>query len=127
MIRTFWNWRRLAVCGTCALIFSILFAFPSRERADEPYARSRDYDLQNIRTHLWFDLDQRAIRGEATESISTLHDNVSQLKFDSVDLTIENVSVDGKPAKFSTMSQRFDCFARPRRAGGGTTRSFDPL
>ena len=102
MIRTFGSWPRLAACGACGLIFLILFVVPSRERADEPYARSRDYDLQNVRTHLWFDLDQRTIRGEATEDISTLRDNVSQLQFDSVDLKIENVSVDGKPAKYST-------------------------
>jgi aminopeptidase N len=92
----------LAVCGACALVFLALFPLPPRERADEPYAPTRDYDLQNIRTHLWFDLDQRTIRGEATESISTLHDNVSQLRFDSVDLKIDSVSVDGKTANYST-------------------------
>ena len=78
-----------------------LWRFHHLGRADEPYARSRDYDLQNIRTHLWFDIEQRQVRGEVTESIAALRDNVSELKFDSVDLTIESVSVDGHAAKFS--------------------------
>jgi aminopeptidase N len=73
-------------------------------RADEPYARSRDYDLQDIRTHLWFDLDQRQVRGEVTEKIATLRENVSELKLDSVGLDIDSVIVDGKSAKFSVTS-----------------------
>jgi aminopeptidase N len=84
----------------CVLLLAAL-AIPSVGRADEPYARSRDYDLQNIRTHLWFDIEQRQVRGEVTESIAALRDNVSELKFDSVGLTIEGVTVDGRTAKFS--------------------------
>src|SRR5271170_7849896 len=71
-------------------------------RADEPYARSKDYDLQSVRTHLWFDLDQRKIRGEVSESVSAIRDDVSDLKLDSVGLTIQSVTVDGKAAKFSS-------------------------
>jgi aminopeptidase N len=74
--------------------------------ADEPYARSKDYDLQNIRTHLWFDLAQRSIRGEADESIAASRDDVAQIKLDSVGLTIQAVTVDGKPAKFSTTADQ---------------------
>jgi aminopeptidase N len=70
--------------------------------ADDPFARSRDYDLQNVRAHLWFDLNQHKIRGEVNESVSALHDDVSQFKFDSVDLKIQSVAVDGKAAKFLT-------------------------
>jgi aminopeptidase N len=84
------------------LLLSAVLLFQARGRADEPYARSRDYDLQNVRTHLWFTIDQRKIRGEVSESISALRDDVSELKFDSVDLKIESVSVDGKAARFST-------------------------
>ena len=36
-----------------------------------------------------------------TESIAAFRDNVSELKFDSVGLTIESVTVDGRTAKFS--------------------------
>ncbi len=84
-----------------ALLLAAALAIPSAGRADEPYARSRDYDLQDIRTHLWFDIDQRQVRGEVTESVAALRDNVSELQFDSVGLTIESVMLDGRTAKFS--------------------------
>jgi aminopeptidase N len=94
-------WRRLAavVCTAGLLLLAIIFAQTCR--ADEPYARSRNYALQDIRTHLWFDLDRRAVHGEVTESIAALRDDVSQLALDSVDLKIESVQVDGRAAKFS--------------------------
>ena len=41
-------------------------------------------------------------KGEVTESIAALRDRVTDLKFDSVGLTISTVTVDGKPARFST-------------------------
>jgi aminopeptidase N len=93
--------RRLAAFA-CAASLVLLATFCAQAcRADEPYARSRDYALQDIRTHLWFDLAHRAVHGEVTESISALRDDVSQLALDSVDLKIDSVEVDGKAAKFS--------------------------
>lgn len=86
------------------ILLLIAAPFCSLAQADEPYAPSRDYDLQHLRTHLWFDVDRRGIRGEVTESIAVLRDGVTSLKFDSVALTILAVTVDGKPAKFSTTS-----------------------
>jgi aminopeptidase N len=71
-------------------------------RSDEPYAPSRDYDLRRLRTHLWFDVDRRQVKGEVNEGVTLLRDGVAALKFDSVGLTIAAVTVDGKPAKFST-------------------------
>src|SRR5271155_4724630 len=85
----------------CTALAVAFLAISSPARADDPYARSRNYDLQNIRTHLWFDIEQRQVRGEVTENIMALRDNVSALKFDSVGLTIESVSVDGRTARFS--------------------------
>jgi aminopeptidase N len=85
----------------CAVLVSTTFAIVLRARADEPYARSRDYDLQDVRTHLWFDLDQRQVRGEVLEGVAALRDNITELQFDSVELTIESVTVDGRAAKFS--------------------------
>jgi aminopeptidase N len=84
----------------CAVLLVAALAIPSAGRADEPYARSRDYDLQGIRTHLWFDIEQRQVRGEVTESVAALRDNASELRFDSVGLTIDGVTVDGRTAKF---------------------------
>jgi len=96
ILRSCWcaiAWLILVVSGAAAVAAS--------SQADEPYAPSRDYDLQDIRTHLWFDLAQREVRGEVKESVAALHDGVSDLQLDSVDLKIENVTVDGKEAKFS--------------------------
>jgi aminopeptidase N len=86
----------------CAVALSMALLISAPGRADEPYARSRDYDLQNVKTHLWFDTSQREVRGEVTHSIAMLRDDLSQVKFDSVDLKIEAVTLDGKEAKFST-------------------------
>ena len=92
--------RRTVVAG--AALIAATLGISAGALGDEPYARSRDYDLQDLRTHLWFDLEQRGIRGEVTEQIAALRDNLSELKFDSVDLEIERVTVDGKPAQFMT-------------------------
>jgi aminopeptidase N len=81
-------------------------AVPFAARADEPYARSRDYALQDIRTHLWFNVEHRQMRGEVSERIVALRDKVSDLRFDSVDLKIDSVTVDGKAAKFSTAQKQ---------------------
>ena len=95
---------RPATVALGSLLLATLALFPpAAATGDSPYAPSRDYGLQNVRTHLWFDLNQRKIRGEVSQSISTLREDVtSELRFDSVDLTIEGVTAwDGNPAKFS--------------------------
>ena len=90
------------VVACCAFVLSAAFVFSAIVRADEPYARSKDYDLQNVKTHLWFDIEQKKVRGEVIETISMLRDGTENIKFDSVELTIHNVTLDGKDAKFST-------------------------
>ncbi len=92
------NW--MFALGSVMLLAGLLM--PSVGRADEPYARSRDYDLQNVRTHLWLTAEQKTIRGEVNHSISILREGVAQVRFDSVDLKIQEVTIDGKPAKFVT-------------------------
>lgn len=71
-------------------------------RADEPYARSRDYDLQHVQTSLKFNLGERGIVGETTQTLTILRDGTAQLAFDSVGLQIASVTVNGKTAKFTT-------------------------
>ncbi len=99
---------RLAGCGQCrwvlpALVICIAALGSALAlRADDPFPRTRDYDLQNVRVHLRFDVDNRKVIGEVTHSISILRPNVSELKFDSVALTIESVSLNGKAAKYET-------------------------
>ncbi len=99
--------KSLAKFGCISFLAAVILS-PAFGQGDDPYARSRDYDLQNVRTHLWFDLDEHGIRGETTQSIALLHDNVAQIKFDSVDLKIESVTLDGKPAKFNVTPVALD-------------------
>ena len=70
-----WPLVNFAFVLSAALILSVI------ARADEPYARSKDYDLQNVKTHLWFDLEQKKVRGEVNESISMVRDSIETIKF----------------------------------------------
>jgi aminopeptidase N len=90
-----------------ALLGALLVPVASRA-GDNPYAPSRDYDLQNVRTHLWFELDRHGVRGQTTQAVSLLRDNVSILKFDSVDLQISSVMLDGKTAQFKVAPNELD-------------------
>ena len=102
MVAEFKNRSFISLVKFCAMLLALALLIPVIGRADEPYAPSRDYDLQNVRTHLWFDVEHKSFRGEVTHSVAVLHDDVAQLKFNSVDLKIGGVTVDGKDAKFST-------------------------
>ena len=84
-----------------SLIFAvILVAVPAR--ADEPYARSRDYDLQHSKIALKFDVEQKKVLGDVTHTVTVLKDDTSKLAFDSVGLTIQSVTVNKVAAKFET-------------------------
>src|SRR6195256_5484041 len=70
--------------------------------ADEPYARSRDYDLQHSKIALRFDVEQKQVLGDVTHSLAILRDGTAKIVFDSVGLTIQSVTVNKSPAKFET-------------------------
>src|ERR1700744_1592387 len=74
--------------------------------ADEPYARSRDYDLQHSKIVLRFDTAQKQVIGDVTHSLSILRDNTAKISFDSVALNIHSVTVNRAPAKFETTETR---------------------
>src|SRR5579864_8442013 len=84
----------------------VAFATALQLRADEPYARTRDYDLQHSRIALRFDLEQKKVLGDVTHTISILHDGTSKVSFDSVGLTIESVNVNKSAAKFETTADK---------------------
>ena len=75
-------------------------------RADEPYARNRDYDLQHSRIALRFDLEQKKVIGDVTHTLAVLRDGTSKLAFDSVGLTIQSVTVNKAPAKFESTASK---------------------
>jgi aminopeptidase N len=87
---------------TLFLLLVLAAAIAPQVRADEPFARSRDYDLQNARIELRFDLDQRQVIGQVTHTLTTLKDGLRELDFDSVGLKILSARLDGQEAHFST-------------------------
>jgi aminopeptidase N len=78
---------------------ALLLAVPLR--ADEPYARSRDYDLQHSKIVLRFDVGQKKVIGDVTHSLSILK-NTGKIAFDSVGLDIKSVTLDKASAKFES-------------------------
>jgi len=86
-------------------LLAIFIAAPQL-RADEPYARSRDYDLQHSKISLRFDIDQKKVLGEVTHSLSILRDGSSKIAFDSVGLNIQDVTLNKAPAKFEISADK---------------------
>jgi aminopeptidase N len=91
----------VAIAGLLAVLFITLHL-----RADEPYARSRDYDLQHSRIALRFDLDQKKVIGDVTHTLTILRDSTPKIIFDSAGLTIQSVTVNKSPAKFDTKDDK---------------------
>jgi aminopeptidase N len=86
--------------------------------ADRPYAPSRDYDLQNVRVSLRFDLDQRKVIGEVIHTLAALRDGVTHLDFDSAGLQILSARVNGRNATFETREEKLLVnLARPAKSG----------
>jgi len=107
----------IRVAAVASLMFVGLFA-ATAGRADDPFARSKDYNLQNVRTHLQFDTEDRGVDGETTQSLSILRDGTDELKFDSVDLKIESVTLNGASAKFDVQPRKL-VVKLPKRAKRG--------
>src|SRR6266436_6440522 len=88
-----------------ATLLAIFITAP-RLFADEPYARSRDYDLQHSKISMRFDLQQKKVLGEVIHSLSILRDGTSKIVFDSAGLTIQKVTVNKSGAKFETVAEK---------------------
>jgi aminopeptidase N len=92
--------------GLVVIAAILALAFTSPLRADEPFARSRDYDLQHSKILLKFDVDHKKVIGQVIHTLSTLHDDVSKLSFDSSGLSIQSVTVNKSAAKFETTADK---------------------
>jgi aminopeptidase N len=101
------------------MVLALLATFAAHARADEPYARSRDYDLQHSKIALRFDLDQKRIFGDVTHSLVILRDGTSKVAFDSVGLTIQTVAVNKEAATFETTANKL-IVALPAASHPGT-------
>jgi aminopeptidase N len=112
-------WKRLRPPAILAgMILALAAMFAAAARADRPYAPSREYDLQNVRVSLHFDIDQRKVFGEVTHTLSPLRDGLTQLDFDSADLTILSARVNGKDAAFNLHDNTLSVhLAQPAKAG----------
>src|SRR6266849_2484248 len=104
-----------------AALLAIFIAAPQFP-ADEPYARSRDYDLQHSKIALRFDLDQKKVIGEVTHSLSILRDGTAKIVFDSTGRTIQRVTVNKAAAKFETAAEKLII---PLAAGAKAGEKFD--
>jgi aminopeptidase N len=83
-----------------AVLMALVLVAPAI--ADEPYARSRDYDLQHSKIALKFDTGLKKVIGDVTHSVSILKDDTKKLVFDSVGLTIQSVTLNKTAVKFET-------------------------
>src|SRR5262249_15976370 len=88
-------------------------------RADEPYARSRDYDLPHSRGALRFQPEQKKVLGDVTHSVSLLRDGLEKISFDSVALQIRSVRINKSAAKFETTENKL-VVTLPKGAKPGT-------
>ena len=106
---TVWNLKHAPfkkLAGKAAGMALLLFLCAVAVRADEPYARDRNYHLEHARISLRFDLEQRKIFGEVTHRVVALRDGVSRIDLDSVELSIQSVTLDGRPVKFETTATK---------------------
>ena len=95
--------KKTQVCFVWLMFVAVLaLGSSSTARADEPYARSRNYDLHHSKIALRFDLENRKVIGDVTHTITLLRENLDQISFDSVGLQIETVKINKSDAKFDT-------------------------
>ena len=112
-------WKSLRSRASLAAVFlGATMLLGAVARADRPYAPSRDYDLQNVRVSLHFDIDQRKVIGDVTHTLSTLRDGVTQLEFDCSELTVSSARVNGKDAAFDLRDDKLRVqLAQPAKSG----------
>jgi aminopeptidase N len=108
---------RAMISGVLAVFLAaVMLVVPSR--GDEPYARSKDYDLQHSRIALRFDLEQRKVIGDVTHTLAILRDNTEKVSFDSCGLQIQSVKVNRANAKFEATDCKLNvALAKPAKVG----------
>jgi aminopeptidase N len=109
------DWRRSWVLAsiqkTTAVLVLLLCA--KAANADEPYARSKNYDLQHSKIELRFDLDHKKVMGDVTHTVSILQPGTETVSFDSVGLQIQSVKVNKATAKFQTTNAKLNVALPP--------------
>ncbi len=109
MMSTSRNARRACAprnAGWPICVMVALFVLATGAMADEPFARSKDYDLQHSRIALKFDVEHKNLIGDVSHTLAVLKDDTSKLVFDSVGLTIDSVTLNRMPVKFETSATK---------------------
>jgi len=101
---------------------AVLLTMTSAMRADEPFARNKDYDLQHSKIALKFDLEQKKVIGDVTHTLSILKEGTEKIWFDSVGLTIQSVTVNKAAVKFESKDGRLIV---PLASAAKTGQKFD--
>jgi len=108
------NWSAVVTIACVALLTVV----PLWMSADEPYARSRDYDLEHSRIALRFDVSQKSVIGDVTHSVSILRNGTDKISFDSVALQIESVTLNKARAKFDSTDSKLNVsLPKPAKSG----------
>ncbi len=98
------------------LFFVLLGAIPLLH-ADEPFARTKDYDLEHSRIALRFDLDQKKVIGDVIHTLTILRDS-QRITFDSAGLQIQSVTVNKAAATFESADDKLRiALAKPAKPG----------
>jgi len=96
----------------------VLLASGSLLRGDEPYARSKNYDLEHSKVALRFEPEQKKVIGDVTHTLTLLRDGLEKISFDSVGLQIESVRLNRSEAKFEITDTKL-IVALPKDAKAG--------
>jgi len=104
--------------GAVASCLLLVLGAVAALQADEPYARSKDYDLQHSKVALRFDVAQKKVIGDVTHTVSILRPGTDKVAFDSVGLQIQSVTVNKAAAKFDTTDAKLNV-TLPKAAKAG--------
>ena len=107
----------LAGCGRATAALASARPFPLT--GDQPhYARDLVVDVRHIKLEISIDPAARRIAGTATHTVRAINDGVRSIDLDAAEMTIEAVSVAGKPVKFDYVDPVLHVdLGRPLRAG----------
>lgn len=91
---------------------------PRSTAGSEHFPRDRTFDLHHVRLALSFDQRRGRLRGTASLTLAPLHDGLSEVTLDAVDLEIARVSLAGRPVPFTVADGALVVdLGRPRPAG----------
>jgi aminopeptidase N len=105
-------WMGVLLLGAALLAGSLILW------ADEPYARSRNYDLEHSKVVLRFEPEHKKVIGDVTHTLTLLREGLEKISFDSVGLQIDNVRVNKSEATFQTTDTKLEV-ALPKGARAG--------